>query len=112
MLHTPRYEAQGVALAEGAAAGLLLCGTHAGLIADLASEPSPAAVGASPGDDETLSRRILAALGDPRVRERSAAWARARTADRTSEDFRTLYEELACSPPAPRTVPALEGAGG
>jgi glycosyltransferase involved in cell wall biosynthesis len=85
LLHASLYEGQGVVFAEAAAAGLPICGTRVGLLADLGEH---FAAIAEPRDHEGLSRAALRVLGDASLRDSLAAgartWAGEHNADRTA----------------------------
>ena len=95
LLHASLYEGQGVVFAEAAAAGLPICGTRVGLLADL-GENFAAIV--ETGDYEGLANAALRLLGDSPRRERLAenakAWAREHDADRTAEMVAGVYLSL------------------
>ncbi len=95
LLHASLYEGQGVVFAEAAAAGLPICGTRVGLLADLGEH---FAATAEPGDHEGLSRAALRLLGDASLRKSLAAgartWAGEHDADRTAELVARVYGSL------------------
>jgi glycosyltransferase involved in cell wall biosynthesis len=94
-----RYESQGVAVCEAAAAGLPLVGTRVGILAELAPE---AALATPPGDPGALAEGILRVLSNPELAVRLAGnarcWAEQHTADWTAQRFEELYARLAPRP--------------
>ena len=95
-LQTSLHEAQGVSVAEAAAAGLLLAGTHTGLLADLVPE---AALSVAPGDWQELALRLGHLLKQPEkalpLQKRALAWARAHPFEGTVQAYWYLYRALA-----------------
>jgi glycosyltransferase involved in cell wall biosynthesis len=93
LLHSSLYEGEGVVFAEAAAAGVPICSTRVGLVADL----SPAfAASASPGDAEGLALAAAGLLTDAARRSKVAshaqAWASVHTATWTAAQFARLYD--------------------
>ena len=94
LLLTSRYEGEGVVVMEAFASGVLVAGTRVGLLADAGDE----SITVDPGDAEGLAEKILQLIREParvhamRVRNRqtSEEWR----AERTSAEFRKLYEGL------------------
>jgi len=95
LLHTSLYEGQGVVFAEAAAAGLAICGTRVGLLADLGER---FAATAEAGDHEGLALAALRLLGDASLRNTLAAgaktWAGEHDADRTATLVGGVYGSL------------------
>ncbi len=96
MLHTSRYEAMGVVLAEAMATGVMVAGTRVGLLADLTPEYG---VGVEVGDEVTLAQQVLELLDDQerqlRLRTWGRRWAEQYDLNWTTQQFGNLYEELA-----------------
>jgi glycosyltransferase involved in cell wall biosynthesis len=95
LLQSSLHEAGGVAVAEAASAGTVICGTATGLLDDL--QPH-AALGVTPGDDEGLAREILALLADPqrcaRMRANARAWAEANTIESAVKMLEEAYDNV------------------
>ncbi|MEW6512096.1 MAG: glycosyltransferase [Bacteroidota bacterium] len=93
ILQTSHHEAGGVAVAEAAAARVVVCGTATGLLADLAET---SAVAAPPGDAEGLSRAVLALLREPerfmRIQQCAWEWASRNTVDSAAALIADAYE--------------------
>lgn len=94
-LQTSLHEAQGVSVAEAAAAGLFLAGTHTGLLADLAPE---GALTVPPGDWQGLADRLLSVLKQPEkaipLQWQALRWAQAHPFDSTVQGYLRLYRAL------------------
>jgi len=94
LCHSSLYEGEGVVVAEASAAGLPVCGTRVGLIADLGEA---CAAATEPGDDAALADAMRSLLADGARREAMSAgalaWARAHDADWTAAQYATLYED-------------------
>jgi glycosyltransferase involved in cell wall biosynthesis len=73
LLHTSLYESEAVAVAEAAAAGVAVCGTRVGLIADIAPD---GAVAVEPRDAEALAEETLLLLRDAARYRTMVSWAR------------------------------------
>ena len=95
MLHTALFEGEGVVVAEAAAAGVVVCGTSVGLIADLGEG---GAVQVAPGDDASLAEAVLRLLADAdryaRLQESARRWASIHTPAWTAGEFFDLYDRL------------------
>lgn len=95
LLHTSRFESQGMVVAEAMAAGVIVCGTHVGLMNDLAGE---CCITAPPQDAEGLANNILAALQKPdeiqRLRMNSYTWTRQNSLDYCAKKISDLYKGL------------------
>jgi glycosyltransferase involved in cell wall biosynthesis len=90
------HEAQGVAAAEAAAAGVLIAGTRVGLLDDLA--PTGALV-VDDGEPERFADILLSALRDRAVYrshiQAARAWIERHDADSCAAEYRTVYRRLA-----------------
>lgn len=95
LLLTSRYEGQAVVVAEAAAAGVIICGTRVGLIADLGKSRT---LSSPVGDADSLAQEILDALKEPErlqsLRGRAYQWAQKHSAEWTAEQFGRLYKSL------------------
>ncbi|MBL0742267.1 glycosyltransferase family 4 protein [Chryseolinea lacunae] len=95
LLHTSRYESQALVVNEAMALGVLVCGTHVGLMADLSSQ---GCVTVKPRDAESLAAAVLALMADPRrmttQREQARAWATHHNLEWTAERYRIIYDAL------------------
>jgi glycosyltransferase involved in cell wall biosynthesis len=95
LLHSSRYEAQAVVIAEALCAGLPVVSTHVGLAADLAGG---AVVTVPVGDARALAENALALLASPSSLEAMAFAARDWTARHdvasSTRAFSQLYARL------------------
>jgi glycosyltransferase involved in cell wall biosynthesis len=89
------HEGGGAAVLEAATAGLLLCGTRTGFMADLADR---GAVVADCGDWERLASEVVEAIRHPKsvnaLTTYARKWARERSDEWSARTMLTLYEEL------------------
>jgi len=92
LLHSSRYEGQGVVFAEAAAAGVPICGTRVGLLHDLGDR---FAALAEPGDDEGLAKAIERVATNVGYRSRLIAeartWTESHTAEWTAGQYADVY---------------------
>jgi len=92
LLHSSLYEGEGVVVAEASAAGLPVCGTRVGLIADLGDA---CAAATEPGDDAALADAMRSLLADGARRDAMSAgahaWARVHDARWTAAQYAALY---------------------
>ncbi len=95
MMHSSLYEAQGLVINEALALGVPVCGTHVGLVADLAGSST---LSTPPGDGERLAHSVLELLKTPDLYEQitksGVEWAQKHDLDWTMEQFRRLYLKL------------------
>ena len=93
LLHTSRYESQGMVIAEALASGVLVAGTNVGLMSDLSAE---CCVTVPTGDAEALSQAVLRLFYDQkemdRLRENGYQWSREHSLDVCSEELVRLYK--------------------
>ncbi len=93
LLHSSRYEGQGVVVAEAAASGIPACGTLVGLIADLAPR---AAIGVPVGDYTALADAACSLVGDDSryqtVRQNAYTWAVSHRLGSCADQFTRIYE--------------------
>jgi len=107
ILQTTRFEAFGAGVLEGMAHGCVPCGTHVGILGDLARQlgrTGPDTIGtAAPGDVSGLFVALREALGrldrDPlSARTRARDLAAAFTPARLGPQWRALFQSLARAP--------------
>ncbi len=92
LLHSSRYEGEGVVFTEAAASGVPVCGTRVGLLAE--PEFSFAAT-VDPGDPGGLAEAACSVLNDgvrrESLRDRARAWAGQHTAQWSASRYADLY---------------------
>ncbi|MBY0432700.1 MAG: glycosyltransferase family 4 protein [Cyclobacteriaceae bacterium] len=95
LLHTSRYESQGLAALEAMAMGVLVCGTHVGLLADLSNE---CCTTVPVRDHEALAALVIELLNNPQERERlrtnARKWTEQYSLEWTANQYEQLYQEL------------------
>lgn len=95
LLHTSQYEGQAVVVNEALASGVLVCGTHVGLLADLAGN---CCLTVRPRDAEGLARLVLNLLEDPqtikRLRENGHQWTIQHDLQWTTQCHEKIYDRL------------------
>lgn len=94
LLHTSRYESQGMVVAEAMASGVLVAGTRVGLMSDL-SETCCLTV--PPRDAKGLAQAVLRLLRDPakmrELRTNAYRWSKAHSLERCADTIADLYRE-------------------
>ena len=95
LLLTSRFESQGVVVNEAMACGVLVCGTHVGLMADLSNE---CCMTVNPGDHEMLAQTIVDMMQKPdemaRLRRNALSWCLQHDVDWTAKKHREIYDTL------------------
>lgn len=94
-LHTSQFESQAVAVVEAMAAGVLVCGTHVGIMADLSNQ---CCITVSPKAHDRLAEQVLQLIRQPgqqqRMRSAALEWVNTHSLNWTVQQYLTLYEEL------------------
>ncbi len=94
LLMTSLFESQAVVVAEALAAGVLVCGTHVGLMADLSGH---CCITAPVGEAEFLASSILSLVADKKrsdaMRRNGLEWSKGNTMETTAQKIMTLYEQ-------------------
>ncbi len=95
LLHTSRYESQGVVFNEAMASGVVVCATRVGLAADLGDE---LCITSAAGDAVGLARAISVVIGEPeryeRLCARAYAWSGVHDLRWMVERHESLYRRL------------------
>jgi glycosyltransferase involved in cell wall biosynthesis len=95
LLHTSVFESQAVVVAEALAQGLLVCGTHVGLMADLSDR---CCVTVAPGQASALADKVLKLLGDSaqmiQMKQAGRQWAEQHDLEWTARQYSETYMSL------------------
>jgi glycosyltransferase involved in cell wall biosynthesis len=95
LLHTSYYESEAMAVAEAMASGVLVCGTHVGLMADLSNSCCITVPSNAP---ELLAESVLKLLSDQEqmnsLRLKSSQWSVNNSLDYTYKIFAEMYLNL------------------
>jgi glycosyltransferase involved in cell wall biosynthesis len=95
LIHTSVYESQGMVVAEALASGVLVCGTHVGLLSDLSGL---CCITSPPRDPESLANAILQLIQNPssmnQLRLAGRKWAEDHDLKWTASQYRDLYKQL------------------
>lgn len=98
LLHTSRYESQGMVVAEAMASGVLVAGTSVGLVSDLAGE---CCVAVPPKNADALATAVLELLRNKErmehMRDNAYRWSRHHSLANSSEEVMGLYQKLLTS---------------
>jgi len=93
LLHTSRYESQGMVVAEALASGVVVAGTHVGLMSDLAGT---CCITAPTQQPEALAREVLSLIKDPermeRMRQNARDWSGRHSLKECTGQICGLYE--------------------
>jgi len=94
MLQTSLYEGQGVSIVEAAASGVVVCGTHVGLMVDWGNE---LCVTVAIGDYNQLAEEVLTLLKDSlkykTLQKDAHSWSMKNNANYTAHQFDLLYQK-------------------
>ncbi len=95
LLHTSLFESQAMVVCEAMASGVVVCGTHVGIMADLAPD---CCLTVSSGDAEGLAEKVLQLLENPaqfnRLRQNAYQWALEYNIDWTAIKHKEIYVKL------------------
>lgn len=95
LLHTSRYESQALVVVEAMASGVLVCGTHVGLMADLAGR---CCVTAPIQDDTELAKQVVDLMHDEKkqneLRAAGLRWTQTHSLTWTAQQYLILYDQL------------------
>ncbi len=95
LLQTSRYESYGMSAVEAMASGVLVCGTHVGILADLADT---CCLTVPVGSDELLANRVMELLSDgdqqQRLRRNALEWCHKHSLDWTATRYKEVYRSL------------------
>jgi glycosyltransferase involved in cell wall biosynthesis len=95
LLHTSRYESQGMVVAEAFASGLVVAGTDVGLMSDLSGT---CCVTAPTRDPEALAKAILDLLREPlrmeQMRVNALEWSKRHSLENSAAELQNLYESV------------------
>jgi len=95
LLHTSRYESQGVVFNEAMACGVVVCATRVGLASDLGENYC---ISSDVGDSAGLADKIIGAIRDEdryaRLRSNGYRWSVSHDVKWTAAEYRKIYEQL------------------
>ncbi len=95
LLHTSLSEGQSEVVTEAMSCGMLVCGTHVGLMADLSDQ---CCVTVRLKDFQGLSSKTIELLNSPslqnRLRENAHEWTRTHSLTWTADQYKELYDKL------------------
>ncbi len=95
LLHTSRYESQGVVVNEAMTSGVVVCATEVGLVHDLGRKFF---VSAKAGDSEHLAAQVLDLVADPMryaaLQAHAYEWAAAHDLHWTAAEYRRIYGDV------------------
>jgi len=95
LLHTARFESQGMVIVEAMSSGTLVCGTHVGLMSDLSGE---CCITVPPKEPEALAAAVLDLLDSAekmeRLRMNAYNWSKNHSLDHSVKAFCCMYAEL------------------
>jgi len=95
LLHTSRYESQALVVVEAMASGVLVCGTHVGLMADLSGQ---CCITASIQDDSSLAQQVIDLIHDEQrqhqLRSAGLMWTQVHSLTWTTQQYFFLYDQL------------------
>lgn len=95
LLHTSRYESQGVVFNEAMASGVVVCATRVGLAADLGDDYC---ITGNVGDSSSLASKVVSTLHDDycfsRLRSNGRQWSESHDVKWTVAEYRKIYETL------------------
>jgi glycosyltransferase involved in cell wall biosynthesis len=95
LLHTSRYESQGVVVNEAMTSGVVVCATEVGLVHDLGRKFF---VAAKAGDSEHLAEQVLELVVDPMryaaMQAHAYEWAAAHDLQWTAAEYRRIYGQF------------------
>jgi len=94
-LHTARFESQAIAVVEAMAAGVLVCGTHVGIMADLSNK---CCITVPVKAHDQLANHVLQLIDEPasqqRLRSAALEWVNSHSLTWTTQQYLNLYSEL------------------
>ena len=95
LLHTSQFESQAMAVVEAMAAGVLVCGTHVGIMADLSGE---CCITVPPKAYDRLAQQVLQLIAQPdkqkQLRSAAQEWVNTYSLKWTVQQYLILYQGL------------------
>jgi glycosyltransferase involved in cell wall biosynthesis len=95
LLHTSRYESMAAVVIEAMASGVLVCGTHVGIMADLSDQ---CCITVAPQDFRGLASKVLDLINSiplqNKLRIQALDWTKAYSLDWTADQYKLIYHRL------------------
>ncbi len=95
LLHTSKYESQGISIMEAMATGTVVCSTNVGIVAELSSE---VCISVNDTESELLASKIMDVMDDEKryksMQLNARNWVVKHNINATVSKYREMYDEL------------------